>query len=171
MNLWLLPASELLIYFILHVSVAALSTQMEVKRPLKQLSVAPQVPWRIGGCCHRSSTHPGSHTQTLYVCVVFTRQRPACRAAAALVAASRVIWNAPTSNGVVAATQHGTDFQCRESRRHRPRLESNKMKTRPRRSEFNTKNSYSKEKLQLNITNHQHLFQSHVLHCFSERYI
>lgn len=38
-------------FFFLAVSITALSTQMEVKWPLKQLSITPQAPSRIGCCC------------------------------------------------------------------------------------------------------------------------
>lgn len=36
---------------LLHVSITALLTQIEVKWPLKQLSIAPHAPSRIGCCC------------------------------------------------------------------------------------------------------------------------
>lgn len=39
------------VWFLLHVSITALLTQIEVKWPLKQLSIAPHAPSRIGCCC------------------------------------------------------------------------------------------------------------------------
>lgn len=95
-----IPASDLFIY-LLHVSITALSTQMEVKRPLKQLSITPQVPWRIGGCCHCVPCvacvffffyflfHTSSVTRAQPVCIMFTWQ-PAVYCAAATLNARQI---------------------------------------------------------------------------------
>lgn len=71
-------------FFLLRVSITALATQMEVKRPLKQLSITPQVPledWRLLSLCSLRglrffslssffsfffySIHPSSHTRCM----------------------------------------------------------------------------------------------------------